>query len=247
MSSSRSEETIREGIAVLMELRLLGVTELLKRRLSIGDAHCVKPNEEVIALKEGSRLWLRPAYFTDGLAGARNDLYVRLSVKTRLEAAANALPAAFALIVFDAWRSADLQRSIYHEIEGRSRAGEATRYAFNLDAAKESVPYPAEDAPHRTGGAVDVGLIGPDGLLWPMGTAFDSPVGDSATAALEGREPTNLEETAAQLGRRLLVKVMLESGFSNYVEEWWHYDFGNAFWRHFGKLPPGPVYRTIDL
>lgn len=247
MISIRNEQSILQGVTGLENQELLSVVDLLGREPIVFQPNCVKPEEELIVLSESRHLWLSPAYFAHGLAGARRDVLVRCAVESRLKTAASALPVGFALIVFDGWRSAELQRSIYHEIEKRSRHGEATRYAFNLDVDKESVPYPAEDAPHRTGGAVDVGLIGPDGLLWPMGTAFDSPVGDSATTALEGTEPTNLEEKAAQLGRRLLVKVMLEAGFSNYPEEWWHYDYGNAFWRHFGKLPPGPVYRTIDL
>lgn len=78
-----------------------------------------------------------------------------------------------------------------------------------------------------------------------MGTAFDDPMAASATKALEGAAPTNDAQREAQLARRLLVASMTGAGFTNYPEEWWHWDFGNAFWRHYGGLEPGPVFRTV--
>jgi len=39
---------------------------------------------------------------------------------------------------------------------------------------------------------------------------------------------------------------MTSAGFTNYPEEWWHFDFGNSFWRFYGLLKDGPVFRTIQ-
>ena len=30
--------------------------------------------------------------------------------------------------------------------------------------------------------------------------------------------------------RRLLFNAMVDQGFTNYSEEWWHFDYGNQFW-----------------
>jgi D-alanyl-D-alanine dipeptidase len=37
------------------------------------------------------------------------------------------------------------------------------------------------------------------------------------------------DETRCLRNRRMLCSVMTAAGFSNYAEEWWHYDFGNQF------------------
>ena len=57
-----------------------------------------------------------------------------------------------------------------------------------------------------------------------MGTAFDAFTPLAATAALEG------EDCPVAANRRLLYTAMTAVGFTNYPEEWWHYDYGDLFW-----------------
>ncbi|MCG4287414.1 D-alanyl-D-alanine dipeptidase, partial [Lactobacillaceae bacterium KNUT 0156] len=35
--------------------------------------------------------------------------------------------------------------------------------------------------------------------------------------------------------RRLLYHVMTQAGFTNYIEEWWHFDYGNQNWATVSK------------
>lgn len=64
-----------------------------------------------------------------------------------------------------------------------------------------------------------------------MGTAFDAVEPETATRFYEELRPESLsrEDEERRANRRLLYGVMTEADFSNYPEEWWHYDFGNQF------------------
>jgi zinc D-Ala-D-Ala dipeptidase len=81
---------------------------------------------------------------------------------------------------------------------------------------------------HSTGGAVDLTLCNDAGELLDLGTLFD-PSGTSATAFFE--EALVRGEIASNdlplSNRRILYWAMREAGFTNYIYEWWHFDWGN--------------------
>ena len=64
-----------------------------------------------------------------------------------------------------------------------------------------------------------------------MGTVFDGVRMETATRFYEELDPVQLDDQGRQylVNRRLLWNVMTQVGFSNYPEEWWHFDFGNQF------------------
>ncbi|MEK7582294.1 MAG: M15 family metallopeptidase, partial [Patescibacteria group bacterium] len=64
-----------------------------------------------------------------------------------------------------------------------------------------------------------------------MGTVFDGVHPETATRFYEELNPTLLDEKRQKclINRRLFWNVMVAAGFSNYPEEWWHFDFGNQF------------------
>lgn len=64
-----------------------------------------------------------------------------------------------------------------------------------------------------------------------MGTVFDGVHLETATRFYEELNPARLGDKEWQClkNRRLLWNVMIEVGFSNYAEEWWHFDLGNQF------------------
>lgn len=201
----------------------------------------------LLPLESGNRLSVRPHYYLNGLQGATGSIMVRQPLIKRLHQAAAMIPVGFELTVLDGWRSEELQREVYKRISQSAQAAgdgkDAAVFAFDLDRRGVTLPYPSDDAPHRTGGAVDVALFGPDGKAWPMGTEFDEISDRSAMRALEESE---VAERAAVIGRRVLYFAMVAAGFVNYPEEWWHFDYGNAFWRFFGALPEGRIFRTIN-
>ena len=59
-----------------------------------------------------------------------------------------------------------------------------------------------------------------------MGCAFDDFSSLARTDAIERQDADH----RIRDHRRLLYSVMTEAGFTNYPEEWWHYDYGDLFW-----------------
>jgi len=77
-------------------------------------------------------------------------------------------------------------------------------------------------APHTTGGALDVGINGPDGAALD----FTSPI-EGWDAA-----PTYYHKLSeqARANRLLLIEAMESVGLTNYVGEWWHWSYGDQGW-----------------
>lgn len=69
--------------------------------------------------------------------------------------------------------------------------------------------------------------------LLNMGTAFDAVLPQTETRYYEKKieQGTNLSSQEREIlqNRRLLHNVMARAGFSNYLEEWWHFDCRNQF------------------
>ena len=76
--------------------------------------------------------------------------------------------------------------------------------------------------PHTTGGALDVGIHGPDG----ENLDFTSPIEGWAGA------PTYYHKLSeqARANRLLLIETMESAGLTNYVGEWWHWSYGDQGW-----------------
>jgi zinc D-Ala-D-Ala dipeptidase len=104
----------------------------------------------------------------------------------------------------------------------------ANRYVADPDAA----PPP----PHTTGGALDVGLLTPEGKRAGMG-----PFRLAATRM----DYLHLSPQARQ-HRQILRGAMESGGFVNYAEEWWHWSYGDSEWAAqtgqaaalYGQVPP---------
>jgi D-alanyl-D-alanine dipeptidase len=207
------------------------------------------PGEPLVLATSGDNVLVVPIYHVRGIAGFSREVWLRAGTWERLRRAARALPASTTLVLLDGWRSEAMQRAAFAYVNARTPPGfDAGNYAFDATTTVGR-EFPTADAPHRTGGAVDVALLGPDGRAWPMGTDFDAVSEWTATWALhvaaergDTRAPGG---DAARAGRRTLHRAMTSAGFTNYPAEWWHYDWGSAFWRHFGGTA-GPVYRTVE-
>ena len=157
---------------------------------------------------------------------AEHPYYARRSVAERLLQAQvwlNAQHPGYLLRVGDAYRSAEKQARFFRILcrvvrivrpfwpETRIRQV-ADKYVADPDALMPP--------PHTTGGAVDVGLIQPDGKRAYMGPW--------RLAAIRADYSKLSEE--AQHHRALLAAAMQYAGFANYPEEWWHWSYGDSIW-----------------
>lgn len=62
-----------------------------------------------------------------------------------------------------------------------------------------------------------------------MGTVFDGVHPETATRFYEDMGRSKWLQNECLHNRRLLWNVMTYAGFSNYPDEWWHFDYGNQF------------------
>lgn len=170
-----------------------------------------------------------PWYHGSGLPGALPAGWVREGVGQRLVAALGDLPAGVGLLVWDGYRPYATQRALFDAYVDELAMVHLDWPADALeDAAARFVTPPSRSQvappPHLTGGAVDLTLCHHDGTPLDLGTDFDAFVPLAAARALEDTPG------AARDNRRTLFWALAGQGFTNYVDEWWHFDLGNQFW-----------------
>lgn len=151
--------------------------------------------------------------------------FCRSKVAEMAEAAARSLPKGIKLAITDAWRPFIRQVKISEWMEGciKEAFPEISHSALRRRACRWVAPVDQPTPPgHCTGAALDVALIDEAGELLDV----TSPYGrfQASPTYVFGLTPE------AQRNRDLLVHSMLEAGFSNCRDEYWHYSFGDAGW-----------------
>jgi D-alanyl-D-alanine dipeptidase len=152
--------------------------------------------------------------------------WVREGVARRLAAAQASLPVGYHLQILEGYRRPVVQRKLLRLARGELRLRHPTWSQQQLAAAAAAwvgAPDAATPAPHPTGGAVDLTLVGANGEPLEMNGAL----GWCAATA-----PTTSESIpdAARDHRQLLVWALAEAGLANNPAEWWHWSFGDPGW-----------------
>ncbi|MDR1101747.1 MAG: D-alanyl-D-alanine carboxypeptidase family protein [Clostridiales bacterium] len=133
--------------------------------------------------------------------------YLREAVFDKLVAVAKNAPTP--IVLHEGWRSLEKQTKMFN-------AFKQDHPEMTDEQVHKFVAIP-EKAIHVTGGAVDVTLQNYD-----MGTDY---------LCFDGRQKTDYyinAEVAAN--RELLCGLMLEQGFVNFYNEWWHFEYGTRMW-----------------
>ncbi len=226
------------------------------RRVSI--VKCDEPLVDLSRLRMQSIL-LRPRYYRMRIAGAIPRCLAREGVARLLMQAAAALPSGDRLVIWDAWRPQAVQEALYEaHYRDVSRAHPELPAEQIAALASRYVSRPSTDpccpAPHTTGGALDLTIADHRGNELPMGTDFDdfsrAARADHFDAPTPAEAPPSDIERTYRRNRRMLLEVMTSVGFTNYAEEWWHFDYGNQFWASerqchaiYGMVHPGAALR----
>ncbi len=203
------------------------------------------------------RILVRPEYFFQGIPQALPECYARKSVVSRLVNASLKLPRGYKLVILDSWRPFALQQSLFDTFIKELKEQHPKKTDPEIETmATAFVARPSTSgnspSPHLTGGAVDLTLADDKGILLDMGTEFDATSPQSHTRhfeeKLEQGEPLSPDEQLQAQNRRLLFHVMAETGFTNYPNEWWHFDYGNQNWAFMnqeenGSAIYGPIHR----
>lgn len=150
--------------------------------------------------------------------------YVRQRVAEMLNEA-NKILHPFKLGVTDAWRPFSRQVRIYEFIMDCAREKWPHREYASLKRTVNRWVAPIDrKAPpgHCTGAAVDVVLLNAEGKEMDVFSPYSRHrAAPTFTLGLT---------TEAQENRTRLVEAMLEVGFSNCRDEWWHYSYGDSGW-----------------
>jgi D-alanyl-D-alanine dipeptidase len=147
--------------------------------------------------------------------------WARLGIADRLREARKLLHP-YDIGLREAWRSVERQRFIYDRyFAGLDQAkGLATRRRL---ANRFFAPYDQKAPPgHSTGAAVDLWLLDRDGESLDLngpGERFRS------APTFSPHLPKMVREM-----RLLLYDALIEAGFTNCRDEWWHYSYGDAGW-----------------
>jgi D-alanyl-D-alanine dipeptidase len=119
------------------------------------------------------------------------------------------------LIIFDATRPLHIQKQMWDELD--------------LPPSKKInyLAHPTDISLHNYGAAVDVGIIGENGLLLDMGTPFDF-FGELSEPRREKEFLYTGKLSKEALANRILLRrVMMKAHFTPITSEWWHFNATN--------------------
>jgi len=132
--------------------------------------------------------------------------------------------------IWDPWRSRVVQNNIYQkfwdELSAENPDWDEEKLIHEVGVFVTKADQPERIPPHATGGSIDLTVIDENGEEVDFGTVFDHFGPEAATEYFE----ESSRDVAIRDNRRWLQKIMLESGFGNDVDEWWHFDYGNQKW-----------------
>ncbi|HEW64473.1 M15 family metallopeptidase [Fervidicoccus fontis] len=200
----------------------------------------IESNEPLVPLSlVPEHILCRPQYYIQGIGNSLPECYSRKGVLLRLLKASSRLPSEYKLVILDAWRPITVQQSLFDTL--KERIMKENPLISEEEAIKETLKFvalpskdPNKPSPHNTGGAIDLTIADENGLFLNMGTDYDDTTEKARTTYFEEKvrrgEKLSEEEEEALKNRRLLYNIMIDAGFTNYFDEWWHYDYGNQNW-----------------
>ena len=205
-------------------------------------------NEPLILMKEEHpRIFIKSMYYIQNIPNSLKFIYLRKGVYERIQQALNILPKNLSFILYDGYRPFEVQKHLFNQFLDETKKKHPDYTAEEvLEKTLTFVSYPSTESkyrsPHLTGGAIDLTLGDLEGNELDLGTVFDAMDEKSATRYFELHPKENGE---ALINRRILYNSMIAVGFTNYSEEWWHYDYGNVTWARRVGAPVG-IYGAIE-
>ncbi len=157
--------------------------------------------------------------------------------------AAEALPEGLFLSVIEGYRPISVQRAMHAYTLDRVKKEfpEMSDKEIEIEAGKRSAPPDAiTPPPHLTGGAVDLDIVDTDGKSLDFTSPFSRIDWQSASVSVEGLS----DEAIAN--RALLWKILEPTGLTSYVDEWWHWSYGDNGWA-LRVNAPHALYGKIEL
>lgn len=175
--------------------------------------------------------------------GSKSPYYLRQTVLDKLRLAQTRLQQekpGWQIQIFDAYRPIAVQQfmvdySLRQMAEATglnpNQLTEAQRHTL-LEQVHQFWATPSANPqtppPHSTGAAVDITLIDAAGGVVDMG----SPIDEMSPRSYPNyyAQPHNSEADQFHAHRQLLQRIMLQAGFEQHPQEWWHFSSGDQLW-----------------
>lgn len=153
--------------------------------------------------------------------------WVRRGLAQRLLDAQAALSGDLRLHLVEGHRPAELQQFYFDRYRQRLTDSDPRLGAEESFLLASRYVSPPEVAPHVSGAAIDLTLIGPGGAPVDMGTPIDATPEASLGACYVDADNIS---SGARLHRQVLADALSMSGLVNYPTEWWHWSYGDRYW-----------------
>jgi D-alanyl-D-alanine dipeptidase len=175
--------------------------------------------------------------------GQRSPFYLRQSVLQRLYLAQTLLQTdcpGWRIQIFDAYRPLAVQQFMVHHAFAEVVAQHGWEMGqLSADQRQEALQMvyefwaaPEEDItkppPHSTGGAVDLTVVNAIGEVIEMG----SPIDEISVRSYPGHFANSPDPVKQQFHchREWLRQAMIQAGFQQHPNEWWHFSYGDQMW-----------------
>jgi D-alanyl-D-alanine dipeptidase len=152
---------------------------------------------------------------------------LRETVARKLCEAALNLPSEFTFHIVEGYRPLAVQRAMFEFAmdNARQRFPRGDDAIWRREAGRYSAPPDAiTPPPHTTGAAFDLTIVDKNGVELDFVSPYE--ITDVRGAAMNARGLS----TTARRNRDLLKRVLEPTGITNYVDEWWHWSYGDNGW-----------------
>lgn len=223
------------NIELIAKLQQLGKENKYQEYLDLLNENLVK-----VKIKEsGEKLLYLPKYLSKDifiklgdfkLEEEKNEqrLFLREGIVNKLNKAQRTLPKGYHLTIRDALRTEEMVLGLYHYYFDKKKKQEPNLSDKEIDLwLRNLLAMPDDPVPpgHMTGGCVDVFLSNDNAE--EISLEVDSKIvpKEEQKFTFCPKLPKDIKEK-----RRILYDALTNAGLDNYFREYWHYNFGEAYW-----------------
>ncbi|MBK8394854.1 MAG: M15 family metallopeptidase [Leptospiraceae bacterium] len=196
---------------------LLVSADLLYSQEGVGEGVIGRNEFTLVKDSENVKILLKYAssdnFMQENLYGKFTSCYLHKEAYLKFQKAIQLLKSRkskWKFILYDCLRPRSVQNRLWEKVKGTDQ--------------EPYVANPEKGSIHNFGFAIDVSLLNESGEQIDMGTEFD----DFTPLAEPTKEEKFIREgklTKLQVGnRRILRSILIEAGFTQRPNEWWHYD-----------------------
>ncbi len=193
------------------------------------DAFCVVTPHPYAVLGapygERSPYWLRETVIKALLAAQEHLRRLQPGWQLQIFDAYRPIPVQQFMVDYTAQTLAHRQGVVLTELDASAQA-DIWREVYQFWALPSQDPQ--TPPPHSTGAAIDLTLVDAEGIAVDMGSPIDEVSPRSHPNYFQHQ--TDATSLTIQAHRQILQTVMLNAGFCQHPNEWWHFSRGDQLW-----------------